>query len=117
MYTDFLTGISSLDKEELDFKNIQEDTSQMNWEEGTGKRTVTFEWKNKQFTLEAAVEDDWFDLNVANELNEIIKKSGNGKQLYFTGDGYQECIVFYRDPEWAKSFQTETGLELVEVNK
>ena len=117
MYTDFLTGISSLDKEELDFKNIQEDTSQMNWEEGTGKRTVTFEWKNKQFTLEAAVEDDWFDLNVANELNEIIKKYGNGKQLYFTGDGYQECIVFYRDPEWAKSFQTETGLELVEVNK
>lgn len=117
MYTDFLTGISSLDKEELDFKNIQEDTSQMNWEEGTGKRTVTFEWKNKQFTLEAAVEDDWFDLNVANELNEIIKKYGNGKQLYFAGDGYQECIVFYRDPEWAKSFQTETGLELVEVNK
>ena len=37
VYTDFLTGISSLDKEELDFKNIQEDTSQMNWEEGTGK--------------------------------------------------------------------------------
>jgi methylase of polypeptide subunit release factors len=28
------------DKEELDFKNIQEDTSQVNWEEGTGKRTA-----------------------------------------------------------------------------
>ena len=117
MYTDFLIGVSSLDEEELDFKNIQEDTRQVNWEEGTGKRTVSFEWKHRQFTLEAAVEDDWFDLNVANELNEIIKKYGNGKQLYFTGDGYQECIVFYRDPEWAKSFQTETGLELVEVNK
>ena len=100
---------------EYDFENMTWTPDENG--EGTGKRTVTFEWKNKQFTLEAAVEDDWFDLNVANELNEIIKKYGNGKQLYFTGDGYQECIVFYRDPEWAKSFQTETGLELVEVNK
>ena len=61
MYTDFLTGVSSLDEEELDFKNIQEDTRQVNWEEGTGKRTVSFEWKHRQFTLEAEVYDDWFD--------------------------------------------------------
>lgn len=116
MYTDFLAGISSLDKKELDFKNIHEDTSHVNWEEGTGKRTVTFEWKNKEFTLEAKVEYDWFDLNVANELNKIIKKYGNGKQLFFTSDGYQECIVFYRDNEWANRFQQETGLVFSEVN-
>nr|WP_317378815.1 hypothetical protein [uncultured Faecalimonas sp.] len=116
MYTDFLTGVSALDREELDFRKIEEDTSQVNWEEGTGKRTVTFEWKNKQFTLEAAVEDDWFDVNVANELNKIIKEYGEGKQLFFTSDGYQEGIVFYRDPEWADGFQRETGLELVEFN-
>lgn len=116
MYTDFLTGVSSLDKEELDFKNIQEDTSQVNWEEGTGKRTVTFEWKDKQFTLEAVVVDDWFDENVANELNKIIKEYGNEKQLFFASDGYQEGIVFYRDKKWADAFQMETGLELVEYN-
>lgn len=116
MYTDFLTGVSSLDKEELDFKNIQEDTSQVNWEEGTGKRTVTFEWKNRQFTLEAEVVDDWFDVSVANELNKIIKEYGNEKQLFFTSDGYQEGIVFYRDKEWADGFQLETGLGLVEFN-
>lgn len=116
MYTDFLTGIVSLDKEELNFTNIQEDTSQVNWEKGTGKRTVTFEWKNKPFTLEAEVVDDWFDLNVANELNKIIQKYGNGKQLFFAGDGYQECIVFYRDKAWADAFQRETGLELAEFN-
>lgn len=118
MYTDFLTGVSSLDKEELDFKNIQEDTSQVNWEEGTGtgKRTVTFEWQNRQFTLEAEGVDDWFDVSVANELNKIIKEYGDEKQLFFTSDGYQEGIVFYRDKEWAKGFQLETGLELVEFN-
>lgn len=45
MYTDFLTGVSSLDKEELNFKNIQEDTSQVNWEEGTGKRQLPLNGK------------------------------------------------------------------------
>lgn len=114
MYADFLTGVSFLDKEELDFKNIQEDTGKVNWEEGTGTRTLTFEWKGEQFTLEANVQDDWFDLNIAAELNEIIKEHGNGKQLYFTIDGYQECIVFYRDNEWAIKFQRETGFELSE---
>ena len=116
MYTDFLIGVSSLDEEELDFKNIQEDTRQVNWEEGTGKRIVSFEWKHRQFTLEAEVYDDWFDVNVANELNKIIKGYGNEKQLFFTSDGYQEGIVFYRDKEWAEGFQLETGLELVEFN-
>ena len=116
MYTDFLTGVSSLNKEELDFKNIQEDISQVNWEEGTGKRTVSFEWNNRQFTLEAEVYDDWFDVSVANELNKIIKEYGNEKQLFFTSDGYQEGIVFYRDKEWADGFQLETGLGLVEFN-
>ena len=116
MYTDFLTGVSSLDKEELDFKNIQEDTSQVNWEKGTGKRTVTFEWKNRQFILEAEVYDDWFDVSVANELNKIIKEYGDEKQLFFTSDGYQEGIVFYRDKKWADGFQMETGLDLVEFN-
>lgn len=37
MYTDFLTGVSSLAPEELAFTNIQEDTSQVDWEKGTGK--------------------------------------------------------------------------------
>lgn len=112
MYTDFLVGVSSLDQEELDFKNIQEDTGQVNWEEGTGKRTVAFEWRNRKFTLEAAAKNDWFDRNVADELNKIIKENGNGKQLFFTDDGYQECIVFYRDKKWADAFRAETGLEL-----
>lgn len=117
MYTDFLTGVSLLNKEELDFKNIREDTSQVDWEEGTGKRTVTFEWENESFTLEAEMNSDWFDLDVAYELNGIIGERGKEKQLFFTGDGYQECIIFYRDQDWAKEFQKETGLELEEFNK
>lgn len=114
MYINFLLGVSAIGEGELDFKNITEDTSGLDWENGTGKRTVSFEWNGCTYTLKASFEHDWFDFNAAAELNRIIIENGNGKRLYFTGDGYQECIVFYRDPEWADAFQKETGMVLSE---
>lgn len=114
MYARFLAGVSALAPDELAFENIREDKSKVDWENGTGKRTVTFEWQGEEFTLEAEMQSDWFDLRAANQLNKIIRRHTNGKQLFFTGDGYQECIVFYRDKEWADAFEAETGLELVE---
>lgn len=56
-------------------------TSEVNWEDGTGKRTVSFEWNGKSYALEAKVQDDWFDLNIASELNKIIIENGKDKQL------------------------------------
>ena len=114
MYTHFLAGVYSLAPEELAFENIREDTSRVGWEKGTGKRTVTFAWQGEEYTLEAEMQNDWFDLRAANQLNRIIQKRKNGKQLFFTGDGYQECIVFYRDKEWAHGFEAETGIRLSE---
>lgn len=58
--------------------------------------------------------NDWFDLNVAKALNKIIIENSNDKRLFYTDDGYQECIIFYRDKDWASSFQKETGLVLSE---
>lgn len=114
MYTNFLLGVSAIGEGELDFKNITEDTSGVDWENGTGKRTVSFEWNGSTYTLEAKFEHDWFDADILAGLNKIIIENGNGKRLYFTGDGYQECIVFYRDAEWADAFGKETGLSLSE---
>lgn len=114
MYTNFLLGVSALDKDELDFKNIQEDTGDVDWDEGTGKRTVTFEWKGQTFCLEAEAMYDWFDMNVVADLNKIIIENGNDKRLFCTDDGYQECIIFYRDKDWASAFQKDTGLVLSE---
>ncbi len=112
MYTNFLLGIVAIGDGELDFKNIIEDTSGVNWERGTGKRTVSFEWNGHTYTLEAKAQGDWFDTKVTDELNKIIIANGNENRLYFASDGYQECIVFYRNAEWAEAFQSETGLRL-----
>ena len=90
MYTDFLRGVSALGGDELIFENIQEDSSDVDWEEGTGKRTVSFEWKGNKFVIEAEDMQDWFDVRVADKLNKIIIANGTGKRLFFASDGYQE---------------------------
>ena len=114
MYTRFLQGVSSLDAAELDFRYIKEDLSGVDLDEGTGKRTVSFEWKGRLRVLEAEPMQDWFDMKAGAALNEIIAAQNTGKRLYFLSDGYQECIVFYRDEEWAKAFCRETGLPLAD---
>lgn len=117
MYTNFLIGVSYLDREELNFTNIVEDTSLVDWEDGTGSRSVSFDWNGQHFNIDAKVEGDWFDSSVADDLNRIIISQDIGKQLYFTSDGYQEGIVFYCDKEWANDFEKDTGLKLEEFNQ
>ena len=92
MYKNFLIGVSYLDREELNFTNIVEDTSLVDWEDGTGSRSVSFDWNGQHFNIDAKVEGDWFDSSVADDLNRIIISQDTGKQLYFTSDGYQEGI-------------------------
>jgi len=112
MYTLFLQGISSIGEGELEFTNIIEDTSKVNWDYGSGKRSVSFDWNGTTYTLNAKMQSDWFDVKVIKQLNKIIKKANTGKKIYITFDDYQECIVFYRDSEWAKRFEKETGMKL-----
>lgn len=112
MYTNFLLGVSAIGGDELVFTDIQENTEGVNWEEGTGTRTVSFVWNENTYTLEAESMGDWFDPNIGKKLNQIIIAENTGKQLFFASDGYQGCIVFYRDQEWAASFQEQTGLSL-----
>lgn len=117
MYKNFLIGVSYLDREELNFTNIVEDTSLVDLEDGTGSRSVSFDWNGQHFNIDAKVEGDWFDSSVADDLNRIIISQDTGKQLYFTSDGYQEGIVFYCDKEWANDFEKDTGLKLEEFNQ
>ena len=117
MYKNFLIGVSYLDREELNFTNIVEDTSLVDWEDGTGSRSVSFDWNGQHFNIDAKVEGDWFYSSVADDLNRIIISQDTGKQLYFTSDGYQEGIVFYCDKEWANDFEKDTGLKLEEFNQ
>lgn len=112
MYTSFFRGISFIGDGEIEFTNVKEDLSREDIEAGTGTRIITFDLNGNTYTLEAENNNDWFDINIVKEINKIIMEQGKTKRLYITGDGYQECIVFYCDDNWAKSFQKNTGITL-----
>ncbi len=111
MYSNFLTGVSALDSD-LDFQITKEWTENVNWSTGTGDQFVHFFWNEKEYTLHGKLDYDWFDFDVAEDLNEIIRDAGTGKQLYFSSDGGQGVLVFYRDAQWAKEFRHKTGIAL-----
>ena len=111
MYTNFLKGIEALGSEEISFTDIEEDDSNVDWDSGTGTIEVRFKYNGVPYALKATAMGDWFDTNFIGALNGVI--GNNGKCLYYTGDGYQECIVFYRDNNWAKLFESKTGHKLI----
>lgn len=114
MYSNFLQGVSAIGDGELEFTEIQENLENVDWENGTGSRSITFQWQGNTYSLEADVYYDWFDCGLANQLNRIIMEQQGEKRLYFGSDGYQNIYVFYRDAKWAAAFTKATGMELVE---
>ncbi|MBQ8562806.1 MAG: hypothetical protein IJ443_02800 [Firmicutes bacterium] len=114
MYTEFLQGVSALGGGDLDFTDITENLDDVDWENGTGSRSVFFKWRGSNVALEADMMNDWFDLDFADDLNQLIAARCDGKQLYFGFDGYQMVFVFYCDEAWAEEFQDVTGLKLWE---
>lgn len=111
MYTNFLLGIQSLDSDEIQISDIVEDDTEADWDNGTGKIKVSFVFNGSSYSVNAQLRNDWFDLDFANAIGDIIVK--DNKRLWFTTDGYQECIVFFGDENWARRFSEQTGLELV----
>lgn len=112
MYEDFLWGVAAIGDGELEFSDIEENLESVDWDNGTGSRSVNFKWKGEEYSLEANVMSDWFDFALADELNQIIAAESGGKQLYFGSDGYQMIYVFYCDGEWANAFTAVTGIQL-----
>ena len=111
MYSDFLQGVSALDPE-LDFENISEDISGADYENNQGKQSADFTWNGTSYRITGRVDNDWFDLDAADDLGSIIKNANTGKQLYFASDTGTGIILFYRDAAWAEKFESTTGIKL-----
>lgn len=112
MYTLFLQGISSISNNEFEITQINEDTSKVDFEQGTGIQKINFSYNGNPYTFEATVNDDWFDIKMLDFMNQVFREEGNPKQLFFMSDGYQECIIFYCTQDWADMFTEKTGCKL-----
>jgi len=109
MYALLFKGIESISEGELVFANILEAS---NSEIGIGNQIVAFDLNGQPHEFEAKINYDWYDVNIIPFLNRITKNDKHTKQLFFLTDGYQECIVFYKDIKWANVFEEVTGLRL-----
>lgn len=112
MYTRFLEGISRLAEGELTITNIKEIYSEQVFEAGTGIQPVYFSCNGKNYQYDAKFEYDWFDAGMLTFMDKVIEEQNTGKHLYVTGDGGQQCIVFYRTEEWAGRFYELLQIEL-----
>lgn len=111
-YTIFLQGILSISNNEFEITQILEDTSQVDYNQGTGMQTISFYYNGNPYMCEVEVNHDWFNEKILYFMNEVFEKEKNLKQLFFMGDGYQECIVFYCTEGWAQLFTKKTGCPL-----
>ena len=64
-----------------------------------------------QYTLQAEMLYDWYDVEFLNEFSRIVSHSGE-KDILYLYEGYQMVHVFYGDSDWARQFRNMTGYSL-----
>ena len=79
--------------------NIQE-----HWKSDGGPITVSFELGNRQVSIQPDYQDDWIDLAVLLQINQLI--AGSGKQFECAFDG-NFALVFCITPETKAKLLTE----------
>lgn len=109
IYTDFFTGVSAMD-EELTFTNVQEDYSRVDFEQGTGVVTVTFDYNGNSYELDADFYYDWFDEAFLFDIQKILADDEKIQNLYIAEDGGQGYVLYYGAPEMIRQLELKTGL-------
>lgn len=112
MYETFLTGISAIGQGKLTFTDVTEDMRDVNEEEGTGVRHVSFRLNGTPYAYDAREMQDWFDIGMLDFMNKALEAEGMPERLLFTSDGMQGVIVLFGTPQWARSFTEATGVAL-----
>lgn len=115
MYTDFLTGVAAM-HEDLDFENIREDYSDVDWYEGSGTVLISFDWNGQHYVMEAEYNGDWFNSDVLYELMEIVQSDGCDGELAYTHDGGQGFLLFYGERSVISKLAYKTGLNFITVS-
>lgn len=118
MYTIFLNFVNKLSNDELRITDIIEDNSNINYEQGTGEKIVSFKLNSKEYKYIAKVKNDWFDMKMIGYINKILQENNCKKFLYVSNDGWQNCILFYNTEEWSEKFNsnfTEMNIEKIEL--
>lgn len=109
MYTNFLKGVASINCGDFVISDVEEDTTQINWDTGTGVHVVRFLYNENAYEFVGRAQNDWIDLSVIKFMNEVLEKEGNPKRYFVMSDGMQERILLYNTKEWVQEFSSKLG--------
>lgn len=112
MYRLFFQGIQSISEGEFEITDVVDNAEEVDWENGSGVRKISFCFNQKPYYFEAKMMYDWFDVRLLGYMNEVLEKEGNPKRFYMMSDGYQEVMLFYCNEFWAKRFEKATGCKI-----
>lgn len=94
--------------------NISEDTTNADWDKGSGSIEVSLEWNGQEYSWDMDMYYDWIDEDVLKIFNSLLEQTNEEERFYVTGDDGQGALVFYCSKEWAEEFQKATWLEMSE---
>lgn len=112
MYPDFFQGLLSISGGEVPITDVVQDDSEVDWEQGTGVFVVTLNYDGRPHTLRLEAQNDWLDVDVLRQVNQILDQEGQEKRYYAAWNSLQGITIFYRDRDWARQFEKETGCTL-----
>ena len=114
-YALLLDAVKRMSGGSIDIEDVSVEIGEAALEQGWGQFPLRFTMNGEpcEFTLQLST--DWMDLHILDDLNRELVKRDSEKKLWFTHDGGQGIILFYRDKAWVDRFQQATGVELSDV--
>lgn len=109
IYTDFLICVDAMD-EELAFTNITENYGGVSFLSGTGTVSLSFDYLDEHYALEAEFNGDWFDTDMLFAVGRILAADSDPQELWFTHDQGQGLLLYYGTEAQAAALEQKTGI-------
>ncbi len=72
----FMNGVIAISGGEFAITDIEEDTSQVDYDKERGKQILSFKYNGKPYTFEAEFYGDWLDCDVVGFMNDVFAAEG-----------------------------------------
>lgn len=113
MYSDFLRGVDYMHRD-LAFANVSFNYSQVDFDAGTGRILVSFDYLLQHYELEAVYNYDWFDTDMIYQLGRILAKDQDPRDLWMVSDGGQGILLYYGTEDSKNQLTGKTGIEFMD---
>lgn len=111
-YVSLLNGVNAISRGEYSLTSPAVILDGVDKDRLTGTVQIYFLLNGRPYLYDLEVSGYYLDTAVLRCLNEALGKEGVSGRLYGLDDDGWNCVLFYRDREWAAEFTGKTGIPL-----